>query len=367
MEAHRAARDLDLNSRADMENWMLEAMPAIAGVHAGGRDGGLQQAGQIGVQAAKLRQQLMPFAGQNIASPVAYPTDGDSDFPKRLAALAAMLAAGLPMRVVSLTAPGDYDTHDNQADDLAKGLKMTADSLLAFQHDLEARGLADRVLVQVWSEFGRRGEENGSAGTDHGAAGAGFLLGTRARGQMIGEFPGLGNLDDDGNLRATADFRGIYCALLEQWFGVDAASVAARGRAVPEARAPEMRGRPAVAALLAALVVASAAAAHASPSSRAPARLLVAGDEYSLRLSRGTVEHGPALIQFMNRGEDPHDLRLKRISRSPSRTVSAPELRPGALVEIDTRLRAGHYALWCSLPGHRARGMRAVLRVSGGR
>ena len=97
------------------------------------------------------------------------------------------------MRCVSLTAPGDYDTHDNQGEDLAKGLKLTADSLLAFQRDLEARGLADRVLVHVWSEFGRRGEENGSDGTDHGAAGSGFLLGTRARGRMIGEFPGLGS------------------------------------------------------------------------------------------------------------------------------------------------------------------------------
>ena len=55
-------------------------------------------------------------------------------------------------------------------------------------------------------------------------------MGTRARGQMIGEFPGLANLDEDGNLRATADFRGIYCALLEQWFGVDAGAV------VPDAR-----------------------------------------------------------------------------------------------------------------------------------
>jgi uncharacterized protein (DUF1501 family) len=209
----------------DIETWMLEAMPAIAGVHAGGRDAGLQQAGRIAVQSAKLRQQLTPFAGQNIASPVAYPTVDDSDFPKRLAALAAMLSAGLPMRCVSLTAPGDYDTHDNQADDFTKGLKLTADSLMAFQRDLEARGLADRVLVHVWSEFGRRGEENGSDGTDHGAAGAGFLIGTRARGQMVGEFPGLANLDEDGNLRATADFRGIYCALLEQWFGVDAAAV----------------------------------------------------------------------------------------------------------------------------------------------
>lgn len=209
----------------DVENWMLEAMPAIGGVHAGARDAGLRQAGQIAVQAAKLRQQLRPFAGQDIASPVTYPAEEDSDFGKRLAALAAMLGAGLPIRCVALTAPGDYDTHDNQPADLAKGLKTTSDALLAFQRDLEARGLADRVLVHVWSEFGRRGEENGSAGTDHGAAGTGFLMGTRARGQMLGEFPGLANLDDDGNLRATADFRQIYCGLLERWFGVDAAAV----------------------------------------------------------------------------------------------------------------------------------------------
>ena len=71
-------------------------------------------------------------------------------------------------------APGAYDTHDSQPGDLADGLKLTADSLLAFQRDLEARGLADRVLVHVWSEFGRRAEENASNGTDHGAAGAGL-------------------------------------------------------------------------------------------------------------------------------------------------------------------------------------------------
>ena len=79
--------------------------------------------------------------------------------------------------------------------------------------------MADRVLVQVWSEFGRRAEENGSDGTDHGAAGLGMLIGTHARGQMVGEFPGLDRLDEDGNLRATSDFRGVYCGLLEQWLG----------------------------------------------------------------------------------------------------------------------------------------------------
>jgi uncharacterized protein (DUF1501 family) len=80
--------------------------------------------------------------------------------------------------------------------------------------------------VHGWSEFGRRAKENGSLGTDHGAAGIGFLVGTRVRGRMIGEFPGLASgLDEQGNLRATADFRGVYSALIEQWLGTDASRV----------------------------------------------------------------------------------------------------------------------------------------------
>jgi uncharacterized protein (DUF1501 family) len=130
------------------------------------------------------------------------------------------------MRVVTIRAAGGYDTHANQAEDLERNLRETCEALLAFQRDLEARGLADRVLVHVWSEFGRRGAENGSGGTDHGAAGVGFLIGTRAAGRMVGEFPGLARgLDDDGNVVATADFRAVYSSLLEQWLGVDAASV----------------------------------------------------------------------------------------------------------------------------------------------
>ena len=107
---------------------------------------------------------------------------------------------------------------------LPTNLKLTFDSLLAFQRDIEARGLADRVLTLVWSEFGRRAAENGS-GTDHGAAGVGFLVGARASGRMIGEFPGLDKLDKDGNVRATSDFRGLYGAICGDWFGVDPAAV----------------------------------------------------------------------------------------------------------------------------------------------
>jgi uncharacterized protein (DUF1501 family) len=206
----------------DVESRMLETLAELGTPR--GDDPALAAAGAAIAQSAELREQLLSFAG--FTSPVPYPDGGGDQFPKRLAGLAAMLGAGLPLRCVTVRAPGMYDTHANQPDALDSGLRLTAATRAAFQRDLEARGLADRVLVHVWSEFGRRAEENGSAGTDHGAAGTGFLIGSRLRGRMIGEFPGLtSGLDDQGNLRATSDFRGLYCALLEQWFGADAAAV----------------------------------------------------------------------------------------------------------------------------------------------
>jgi uncharacterized protein (DUF1501 family) len=203
---------------------MLDAAAELGAAHARSRDTGLRQAAQTAIQSRTLAGELGGFAA-GVQSPVAYPASRD-DFPHRLAGLAAMLAAGLPVRVVSLTAPGHYDTHAAQPNALRDGLQLTSDSLLAFQRDLESRGLADRVLVHVWSEFGRRARENGSNGTDHGAAGVGFVVGSRVRGQMLGEFPGVsGGLDDQGNLRPTADFRAVYAALLEQWLDTDANAI----------------------------------------------------------------------------------------------------------------------------------------------
>ena len=119
-------------------------------------------------------------------------------------------------------------TRTTQAEALGQGLKLTGDSLLAFQRDLEARGLADRVLTLVWSEFGRRAEENGSRGTDQGPASAwSWAPSPRADDRL----PRLGQaLDREGNLKATVDFRSVYSSLLER-FDFDAAG------AIPNARA----------------------------------------------------------------------------------------------------------------------------------
>jgi uncharacterized protein (DUF1501 family) len=206
-----------------LENEMLEAVAQLGIAHEKAKDPALRQAASAAAQAHRLRGSLARLG--TVTTPVQYPQAQRDDFPRRLAGLAAMLDAGLPLRCVAMRAPGMYDTHSDQADDLEAGLKLSADSLLAFQRDLEARGLADRVLVHVWSEFGRRAKENGSLGTDHGAAGLGFLIGSRVRGSLIGEFPGLDRLDEQGNLRPTSDFRGVYAAIFEQWFDTDAARV----------------------------------------------------------------------------------------------------------------------------------------------
>jgi uncharacterized protein (DUF1501 family) len=208
-----------------LENRVLDALGELGTAHAGARDRAVRDVASAARQSHKLRRELQGLGAEVGQVPASYPQSAD-EFPRRLAGLAAMLAAGLPLRAVALKAPGMYDTHAEQADELTQALKLTADSILAFQRDLETRGLADRVLVHVWSEFGRRARENGSDGTDHGAAGLGFLIGTSVRGRMVGEFPGLaGGLDEQGNLRATADFRGVYGAILEQWLNTDAAAI----------------------------------------------------------------------------------------------------------------------------------------------
>ena len=184
----------------------------------------LRSARRAAAQTVGLRGQLTPLQGTDAPWQTTVPYPSEDGFARRLAVLAEMLELGLPLKVVALDANGGYDTHDNQNGSLPADLAEFSQSLAAFQADLEARGLADRVLINVWSEFGRRPEQNGS-GTDHGAAGLSMVIGTRANGTMVGEFPGLATLDEDDNLRHTTDFRSVYCSLLEQWLGVDAAGI----------------------------------------------------------------------------------------------------------------------------------------------
>ena len=84
--------------------------------------------------------------------------------------------------------------------------------------------------------------------------------------------------------------------------------------------------------------------------------------EFEYRLSRLTVRQGPALIQLVNYGEDDHDLALRRVALG-AKTYRIGIVHPGKTGDLEARLRPGSYRLWCTLAGHRARGMTATLRV----
>jgi uncharacterized protein (DUF1501 family) len=222
----------------DVPGELLNDAIGSLGALAGDPDPILAQAARTVQQADGLRHQLGRFVGKDgqvhINPKAKYP---ETDFGRRLSGLAALLDANFPIRTAALTGPGSYDTHADQQGPLQDGAGQMAEGLAAFQQDLERRGIAGRVLTLVWSEFGRRAQQNDSNGTDHGAAGLAFLMGTGVRQRMVGEFPGLTKgLDRDGNLRATSDFRSVYASLVEQWFGVDA------DRVIPDARKmPRMR------------------------------------------------------------------------------------------------------------------------------
>jgi uncharacterized protein (DUF1501 family) len=128
---------------------------------------------------------------------------------------------------------GGFDTHSRQgATDPDFGhpklLSQLSRCLLGFQQDLDAIGASGKVVTLVYSEFGRRAAQNSrgrDAGSDHGAAGALFLLGDAVAGGVHGAMPRLDQLDANGNLAVTTDFRTVYATLIDDWLGGDHAAV----------------------------------------------------------------------------------------------------------------------------------------------
>jgi uncharacterized protein (DUF1501 family) len=151
----------------------------------------------------------------------------DTNLARSLATVSQMIAAqdaGTIAAGVYQVGIGGFDTH---ADQNALGghpdIWSEIDGALgAFHAELTARGIADEVLVVTYSEFGRRVEENGSTGTDHGTSAPMFAFGNPVTGGVYGANPDLADLDDDGNLKFAADFREVYATVLSRWLGADA-------------------------------------------------------------------------------------------------------------------------------------------------
>ena len=170
----------------------------------------LQDAAQSALAASR---RIQAAAGRK-ATEVEYPTSG---LAQRLSSVAQLIDVGLTTRVYYVTLDG-FDTHSRQGDVHANLLRELGDAVGAFLKDLAVREQADRVLVMCFSEFGRRLKENGSQGTDHGAAAPMFVAGGQVRGGLIGEHPSLTDLVD-GDVQHHTDFRQVYATVLEGWLG----------------------------------------------------------------------------------------------------------------------------------------------------
>jgi len=160
---------------------------------------------------------------------VAYPNNG---FGLALRTVAGAIVNGIGSRVYWVQT-GGYDTHAEQG--AAGGgygnlMGTLGDGLAAFHNDIRNRGLGNDTTVIVFSEFGRRISENGSGGTDHGAAGLMMVLGGSVRGGLHGTSavlsPGHPTLENSsGDVRFETDFRSVYARLLDNWLGVDSVPI----------------------------------------------------------------------------------------------------------------------------------------------
>ena len=135
----------------------------------------------------------------------------------QLALVARLLRGGLETRLFVVELDG-FDTHAEQADAHQRLLSSVATNVSAFFDDLTAAGQEQRVLAMTFSEFGRRIEQNGSRGTDHGAAAPLMVFGPGLNGNgTVGAPPNLTDTDQIGNLKFEHDFRSVYSTVLSDW------------------------------------------------------------------------------------------------------------------------------------------------------
>ena len=143
---------------------------------------------------------------------------GDKRDKDPLQTVAALIRGNLQTRIYYVSVSG-FDTHANQMGTQDQLLERVAQALARFQQTLAADGNADRVMTMVFSEFGRRVEQNASGGTDHGTAAPMFLVGNKVKAGLYGAPPNLTDLDN-GDLKFSVDFRSVYASVLKDWFEI---------------------------------------------------------------------------------------------------------------------------------------------------
>jgi uncharacterized protein (DUF1501 family) len=158
-----------------------------------------------------------------LKGPDAVPRQGGDGLSQKLQLIAGLIAKGFGTRIFYVSLEG-FDTHSGQGPTHNTLLAELAASVGAFFQTLKTTGHDGRVRLMTFSEFGRRVNENGSRGTDHGAASCLFVAGPSVQGGVVGKHPSLSDLDAD-DLKFHTDFRRLYATLLDDWLGCDSKAV----------------------------------------------------------------------------------------------------------------------------------------------
>jgi uncharacterized protein (DUF1501 family) len=146
----------------------------------------------------------------------------------QLAVVADCVKAAVPTQVYMVDL-GGFDTHAGERATQQQLLQTFDEALTPFLRDMAADAHGKNVVVLAYSEFGRRVAANASAGTDHGTAGPVFIAGAQVKGGFYGDEPSLTDLDN-GDLKATTDFRDVYHELMSRGLGTDPAPSVGTGR-----------------------------------------------------------------------------------------------------------------------------------------
>ncbi len=149
-----------------------------------------------------------------------------NNLQQQLVLAAHLINANLGIRVIDTEIDG-FDTHSDEHDWHATLLGQLDTAIEAFFATLSARW-SPHVAMMTFSEFGRRPEENGDGGTDHGTAAPHFVIGDHVRGGRHGAQPNLTRLDRDGNLVPSVDFRQMYAPILKTWLGANDRAILGR-------------------------------------------------------------------------------------------------------------------------------------------
>ncbi len=172
---------------------------------------------QTGLDALKGADILRTAPGM-YSSSVEY---AETPIAKKMRDIAQTHLAGFGTRIF-YTDHSSFDSHANEGPMLNQLWKDVSDAVSDFYQDLREHDAADNVIVFMFSEFGRRVRDNGS-GTDHGAAGAAFVIGDAVVGGHHSEYPSRKAEDlQFGDMVPNLDFRGVYSTILEDWMGVEA-------------------------------------------------------------------------------------------------------------------------------------------------